>query len=211
MRERAVQHAQKKHEHRAKGNNEEACATDAAGEGGAAFTKTAGVTSTDEDKSASLRGREEKSSSSAGSGTGTDTTRAEEKEPLQAVGARDSSTAESSGSSAGAKMAMSDKSTDSSSKGSSSPINAHSHRDGGSSKAVQRVGGTLNQPLESARRSSAEATMTMSDRGASSSSSLSSVARPHHLPTLDTPLSKRLDEIRRTMGNGVRSLQLLIS
>lgn len=42
--------------------------------------------------------------------------------------------------------------------------------------------------------------------GANSSSSLlSSVARPHHLPTLDTPLSKRLDEIRRTMGDGVTS------
>lgn len=209
MRERAVQHAQKKHEHRIEGNNEEACATDAAGEGAAAFTKTAGVSATDEDKGASLRGTEQKSSSSAGSGTGTDTGRAEEKEPLQAGVARDSSTAESSGSSAGAKMAMSDKSTDSSSKGSSSPI--HSQRDGGSSKAVQRVAGTMNQPLESARRTGADATMTMVDRGASSSSSLSSVARPHHLPTLDTPLSKRLDEIRRTMGDGVRFLQLLIS
>jgi hypothetical protein len=208
MRERAVQHAQKKHEHRVEGTNEEACATDA-GECVVAFTKTAGVTATDEDKSASLRSRETKSSSSAGSGTGTGTGRAEEKEPLQAGGARDSSTAESSGSSTGAKMAMSDKSTDNTSKGSSSPI--HTQRDGGSSKAVQRVAGTLNQPLESARRSSADATITVSDRGASSSSSLSSVARPHHLPTLDTPLSKRLDEIRRTMGDGVNFLQLLIS
>lgn len=167
-----MQHAQKKHEHRVEGNNEEACATDATGEGIAAFTKTAGVTALDEDKSASLRGREQKSSSSAGSGTGTgtDTGRAEEKEPLQAGVVRDSSTAESSGSgsSAGAKMAMSDKSIDSSSKGSSSPINAHTQRDGGSSKAVQRVAGTLNQPLESARRSGADLTINMSDRGVQS-------------------------------------------
>lgn len=46
--------------------------------------------------------------------------------------------------------------------------------------------------------------------GANSSSSLlSSVARPHHLPTLDTPLSKRLDEIRRTMGDGVTSSKVV--
>lgn len=165
MRERAVQHAQKKHEHRVEGNNEEACATDAAGEGVAAFTKAAGVTATDEDKCASLRGREQRSSSSARSGTGTDIGRAEEKEPLQAVAARDNSTADSSGSSTGAKMAMSDKSTDSTSKGSSSPVHAHSQRDGGSSKAIQRVAGTLNRPLESARRSGADATMTMIDSG----------------------------------------------
>ena len=47
--------------------------------------------------------------------------------------------------------------------------------------------------------------------GANSSSSLlSSVARPHHLPTLDTPLSKRLDEIRRTMGDGVSSSKSIL-
>ena len=33
----------------------------------------------------------------------------------------------------------------------------------------------------------------------------SSLARPHHLPKMDDSLEKKMDEIRRTMGDGVRA------
>lgn len=166
MREQAVQHAQRKNEHRTDVNNEEACAIDTASQSPSSFIKSAGHLTTDEDKTTTLR--EDKSSLSTGAGIGvsigavTNTGKAEEKELLlQAGSVRYNGLEEPSVGGTGAKTAA--KSTDGSGASKNPSPSTNAQREEGSSKAAQRIGGTLNQPLESARRSGTEA--ALSERG----------------------------------------------
>ena len=169
MREQAVQHAQRKNEHRTNVNNEEACATDTDSQSPSSFIKSAGHLTTDEDKTATLRG--DKSSLSSGAsidlsvGTVTNNGKAEEKELLlQAGSVRYNGSEEPSVGGTGTKTAA--KSTDGSGAFKNPSPSPNAQREEGSSKAAQRIGGTSNQPLEPARRSGTEA--ALSDRGTAS-------------------------------------------